>query len=114
MKEKGEVESSDSPEYHEKSLRIMSLMQHPGWTDFWGEIEKTRKMLQERSFWTESDIEVASVNNSTKGITVVMLNKDVVKMELQVWKRLENTIEKWKKEAMKRPEAENGNANERE
>ena len=102
-----EKELETNPEYHAKCLRILSLMEHPGWKDFWEHFENLKKNLEKRDLEDETDIEIKVANINGTSITVI--NKDVVKLEKQFIRVLEKEIAKWKAEATKRPEVENGN-----
>lgn len=95
------------PLFHEEAVLISSVFQQPGWIKWLERISRKKESLALKMSRNETDIEVAAVEKKAKGITIVVLNKDVNKLAYDLLVSLENEFKELQIEAARKPEEEN-------
>lgn len=95
MKKKG----IEDPSFHDFALTMTRLFSTGDGLKFieWVEEKKTKAI--EKVLSSQSDINVAAVEKKEDGITIVVLNKDENKYELDSWAEIQKQIARWKAEA---------------
>lgn len=88
--------------YHDKCVIINSLMQQEGWKTLEAEFVCMKNSCLEKLARCESGLEVAGVEQKSHGVTIVVLNKDILQHELAFWKTLEKKFYEWQIEALKK------------
>lgn len=88
-------------QFHQQSVLINSIMQTPGWEAFIKSLEARKAATIMRQQRSETDIEVAAVEKKGDNVTIVVINKDYLKHELDFILRLEGQFKEWAIEAAK-------------
>ena len=93
--------------YHDKAVLINAMMLTDGWKAFNSWFSEKKKALEERISRNETDIEIGGIEKKDDNITIVVLNKDELKIRLAFIRILESELQGFQIEATK-PEEKGG------
>ena len=94
--EENSKEKVRAGQYRDRCVRLYGIMHTEGWQEFLKVIAERKAAIMDKISKTESMIDVASVSQNEKGVTVVLLNKDALQHEYNMLRMLEDSFEQWK------------------
>ena len=97
MKQKAPIH--EDPEFYDFALTMTRLFSTGDGKKFVEWVEKNKMKALEKIVANPSDINVAAVEKKDDGITIVVLNKDENKYDLDSWAELQRYFERWRIEA---------------